>query len=114
MGQGQTRGSARVGRNLSITTEIVFQELDVPLENPVDIARGTNPVIKAVKGGIALSRRAAPVCSIVRAVAVLVALREKIKLILRLAFFPTCTVFSKDEKVGGMKHAKTASVTCSL
>ncbi len=70
------RFAGSLGDERSVNAKVIFQELDVALEGPIDLGGGTQAVIEAEVARVSFSGRAAPHAVLVSAVAVRISFME--------------------------------------
>ena len=79
--------------------KVIFQKLDVPLVSPVDLARGTNVIIKTQRARLGFPWRAAPAALPIETVSMRIVFGEPDQIFFCFPFFPTRFPSAKDEKV---------------
>ena len=89
--------------------QIVVQKLNVPLKHPVDISRGSDPVVQTQVLSVTLAGRTYPP-PVVKPVAVRAALSQALKVLFGLAFLPARAIFTNHKKIRRMQNAQTPAV----
>src|SRR5271157_210437 len=93
--------------------KVVFQELDVPLVGPVNLARRPKTIIEAQRAGFGFARRATPCTLTIGAIAIRVVLGQLDQIFFGLPFFPTSLGRTNDKEVRCVDDSQALSV-CAL
>src|SRR5437899_243963 len=93
--------------------QIVFEKLDVPLKLPVDLRRGSHPVVQAEGLSMLVAWWTRPSLSLAL-VAVRIPLRQPFQLIVGLALFPPGAVLANHEEVRRMQNAQALTIRCTI
>ncbi len=90
--------------------KVIFKKLEVPLVSPVDLARGTNAIIKTQRACLGFPWRAAPPALCVETVSMRIVFGQPDQIFFRFPFFPTCLRSAKDEEVWRVDDCQMSSV----
>src|SRR6266542_6605985 len=93
----------------SVNPQVVLQEAQVALEDPVDLGRRAQSIEQAERLGKSLPRRAPPTTDLIAAVAMRHHLRQALQLDLGLPLLPSDSVAADDEVVGCVPDADVPS-----
>src|SRR5262245_18824433 len=97
------------GRHLRRGSQVVFEKLDVPLEEPVDLSRRSNTVVKTQSFGVLPAGRAYPyLCT--TAVSIGAAFRQACQFFFGLTLLPPSAVSPDHKEVGRVENSETFSV----
>src|SRR5258708_34262326 len=90
-------------------SEIVLEKLQIPLEDPVDLAGRANPVVETELFCVLLAGRTTP-CPLIVTVSIRITVCQANQVFLSFAFFPGRTVCSNYKEVGCVKNSKAFSM----
>jgi hypothetical protein len=108
-GNERTRVFLGFGLDWPVGSEVVFQELDIPLVDPVDLIGGTDTVIETKISGVRFARRAAPLTVFGGEIPVGAPLGEMQEFLFGFPFLPSSGGRANDKEVGRVENAQPLS-----
>src|SRR5215469_6855027 len=90
-------------------SQVVFQELNVPLVGPVNLTGGTNAIIEAQRAGFGFTWRATPSAGTIKAIAIRVVLGQPGQIFFCLPFLPASLGSTQYKEIRGVKNSHTPS-----
>lgn len=91
-------------------SQIILQELEISMKNPVELRRRPNLVDQANRRRVILARNISPLLSIVTRITIGTSACEGFEVLLRLAFDPASRTVSKHKIVGSVHDGKASAI----